>query len=868
MLKTGTPAVEDLGRRLEAPGQGDDRLVRYAIDGLVRLAGNPGYETGRGKLADDLLRLAIASPESEISKFLLEEAQYVVEQKHLRPLALLLNKKDLIEPTIRAMLRAKSAEVEVILIKQLELFRQDSLALVSIIQALGSIRSQKAIPHLRRLAISSDPEIRYQALAAMVETADLSVEPFLTTIPTLTNLEERQQAIGLCLRFARRLAEQGKKGKALEIAEKSLEILTAPDESALRSEALDILTEIAGQKAIPEIIKAIYSQDAAFQQKALNLLRKYRWPELIKMMTVNLYSLPPLNRAAVIEFLGDPEIFNQPEAIEPFLEDQELPVRLAAIRTIFNLKKEKSVPDLLQALPKSVSESQLCLKLLKTLQPESYINLLVETYPGTNDEVKITILQGIRDFIDPKWKSIVLSALESESPELRKAGAENLFQVVGPEDALWLAESYASLTEPSLAAGFQRAFAAAINLIQDGQFKQKSLLNLIGRKSGKERTRLIELLPLVGGQEGLKKAVEFIKDSDSDINRAALISLCSWPDFEASSHLINLIQQSANRSHRYLAFQALARLLKEPGVDRARKLLVLQELKSLAIYPDEKTILLNSWGNVRDIRALKELAAFFSDEERRDRAALLTCRLARPSAGEEGLSGLETIMILKKALAYVKDDPEMEETEIYLDKLLRQEGFEPLFNGKDLFGWKGLVEDPVKRARMSPEELTEAQNKADKDMRQHWRVVEGILVFDGKGHSLCTVKDYCDFELFVDWKIEPGGDSGIYLRGSPQVQIWDTAQWPEGSGGLYNNQKNPNKPLKPADNPVGTWNTFYIRMVGERVTVYLNGELVVDNVVMENYWERGKPIYRCGQIELQAHNTPLYFKNIYIREIR
>jgi len=57
-------------------------------------------------------------------------------------------------------------------------------------------------------------------------------------------------------------------------------------------------------------------------------------------------------------------------------------------------------------------------------------------------------------------------------------------------------------------------------------------------------------------------------------------------------------------------------------------------------------------------------------------------------------------------------------------------------------------------------------------------------------------------------------------------------------------------------------------MVGERVTVYLNGRLVVDNVVMENYWERDQPIYRCGQIELQAHNTPLYFKNIYLREIK
>jgi hypothetical protein len=194
-------------------------------------------------------------------------------------------------------------------------------------------------------------------------------------------------------------------------------------------------------------------------------------------------------------------------------------------------------------------------------------------------------------------------------------------------------------------------------------------------------------------------------------------------------------------------------------------------------------------------------------------------------------------------------------------------GFTALFNGKDLSGWKGLVGDPKSRAQMSADELAKSQAKADEDMRAHWKVVDGVLVFDGKGQSLCTAKDYGDFELYVDWKILPGGDSGIYLRGSPQVQIWDAGRGKIGSGGLYNNEKHPSRPTKIADKPVGQWNTFYIKMVGDRVTVRLNDELVIDNVVMENYWERDKPIYPTGQIELQNHGNTLYFKNIYLREI-
>ncbi len=194
-------------------------------------------------------------------------------------------------------------------------------------------------------------------------------------------------------------------------------------------------------------------------------------------------------------------------------------------------------------------------------------------------------------------------------------------------------------------------------------------------------------------------------------------------------------------------------------------------------------------------------------------------------------------------------------------------GFVALFNGKDLSGWKGLVGSPPSRAKMSDSELAEAQKKADDQMRAHWSVDDGVLVFDGGGQSLCTSKDYRNFELYVDWKIKEKGDSGIYLRGSPQVQIWDPALNDVGSGGLYNNQKNPSKPSEMADNPVGEWNTFYIKMVGEHVTVKLNGKVVVDNVVLENYWERDKPIYETGQIELQNHGNTLYFRNIYLREL-
>lgn len=195
------------------------------------------------------------------------------------------------------------------------------------------------------------------------------------------------------------------------------------------------------------------------------------------------------------------------------------------------------------------------------------------------------------------------------------------------------------------------------------------------------------------------------------------------------------------------------------------------------------------------------------------------------------------------------------------------EGYTALFNGSNLEGWKGLVANPIKRKAMSEADLAKAQEKADGEMNAHWSVDDGILFFDGDGSHLCTTKDYGNFEMLVDWRIPPGGDNGIYLRGAPQVQIWDPYHWPQGSGGLYNNQKGTSDPLVLADNPIGQWNTFKIKMVDDKVTVHLNDKLVVDNVVLENYWDRKQPIFPVEQLELQSHGSPAWFRNVYIKEL-
>jgi hypothetical protein len=211
-------------------------------------------------------------------------------------------------------------------------------------------------------------------------------------------------------------------------------------------------------------------------------------------------------------------------------------------------------------------------------------------------------------------------------------------------------------------------------------------------------------------------------------------------------------------------------------------------------------------------------------------------------------------------------------------------GFTALFDGKDLTGWRGRQPnyDPEAEAALPKEELAKKQAEWNTARDAHWHVDKDKqeIVSDGQSPHLATMKDYGDFEMYVDWlMVSHNGDSGIYLRGTPQVQIWDPDNprevrngAPKGSGALWNDvDSNPGKwPLVKADNPVGEWNTFHIKMVGPKVWIWFNDKLTVDGQIMDNFFDREhtRAVAAKGPIELQTHNSEMRFRNIFIREIK
>ena len=196
--------------------------------------------------------------------------------------------------------------------------------------------------------------------------------------------------------------------------------------------------------------------------------------------------------------------------------------------------------------------------------------------------------------------------------------------------------------------------------------------------------------------------------------------------------------------------------------------------------------------------------------------------------------------------------------------------WQTLFDGKDLSAWKTYGKPATEPVR--------------------WAIENGVLAWRKGAGNLATQETFGDFELELEWKISPGGNSGIMFgvdeisdkpwHTGPELQILDDAKHRDGknpltaAGALYSLYP----AAKPAAKPVGEWNTQRVKVQAGRVQSWLNGVLVVDAQIGSDDWNarvakskfapfkqfaRVKP----GRILLQDHNEDVWFRNIRVRRL-
>ncbi len=860
MLDHGAKGLHTLVRLLDSGKPDEKTTAHYALDGLAQFCGALPNTDPRRQTFIAALSSSLASSRPAVDQaFLITLLGSCPSAEGISSLRMFLHDDELCEPAAMVLQSiAEPAAGEALL----EALAQNSdTNKRTLIQALGQKKYGKAGPELLKHAQAENKTLKEAALFALAGMSWNQAEAVLQQ----NALQDDKFAIAW-LSYADATTETR---RAIEIAQTIVSNREKNWPDHLRTAAMALLVEKTGSAALAELQKTAANESASLRAAALRLAEPLTSDASTQAWIGMLPGLTPDAQADVLALLGRQKAVSATTTMRRYLSSENAGVRASALQALTSTLGDAGVKDLLGLLTTNIDETmRQQIKQSLLILPHQALNREWDRfYPTLDAAGKNLLLDVAVARQDTLRLPALIEAMQSADPALRQMGVNGL-RILGKADAV--PGCLSQLTVASATQEIKAVQDCIIDIVNREKNPKPCLQKLedyFQAANKEEKIKLLRVWRGIGSDAALKQVIAGSRDQA--LKDEALRTLCDWPSLNGLETLLQLAESKEQQTYRILAVRAALRILRENPMGDLRQLKYLQRLMKSSERNEEKTMVLSQVGQIKSVTALKYAAEFCANENIGYEAALATVQTTVPLKGAAAaLSPEQAVAAVVQAQASKPLQQKIAETPLLVSTENQPpEGFTALFNGKDLCGWKGLVEDPVKRSRMSPDELTQAQVKADEEMRNHWQAIDGVLYFDGQGHSLCTSRDYTDFEMYVDWKIEKWGDSGIYLRGAPQVQIWDTAQWPEGSGGLYNNQKNPSKPLVKADKPVGEWNTFHIIMRDERVTVYLNEVLVVDQVIMENYWERDKPIYRSGQIELQAHNTPLYFRNIFIKEL-
>lgn len=836
---------------------------RYAV---ALLATHATRQEDRQRVEAALINAVSMDSQAEVRQYHIQYLGMVGTDRSVPPLVSLLNDPELADAAIGALQAIGTTDALRVLINSLT--NKPVSTQTRIVQALGQRRFSPAIAAISPLTASSDVTLKRESLWALACIGDPGVEATLLAAADAAKYSSSPaQETEALIHYMAGRARDG--GNTTAVRSALLDRTLTAQQQQYRLAALKDFVRAEPVKSQPVLSQELNRFDEAYRRDVLTVAATAANQADIRDAWLKVYKKAKGDeQAMILDMLAgsnpDDTFFNS--VVVPAVDSKNPAVRMVAIRRLATTKKAAYAPCIASLIEKPElpdgerKEAEVAFLQLANADQVRELKMRLAAKPIVSASI-LRILAERRETLEP----LAVEAITQWPNAARPAVYAALPRIVNPASVSVLLKLLPQLSSPDEITAVQQALIAIA-----GPETAEPVLR--AASSGENRARLFPVLPYLNDPQSLRTVKASFEQGSAAEKELAFEALANWRTDEAAPYLLSLVRQPS--AFRTPAFAAYVKQVMRADWPADQRLLKLREVFPLAGNAEERKLVLREAGGVRTFLSFAFVSSWLDDPELGAAASRATMRLVLPTAdGQPGLTGQGVRKALEKVMEkLVGPDSQYERIDVqtYLEQLPFTQGFEPLFNGKDLTGWQGLVENPIARAKMTKEELAKKQAAADAKLSESWSVKDGMICFTGTGDNLCTKRTFGDVELIVDWKISKNGDSGIYLRGSPQVQIWDTSRVDVGaqvgSGGLYNNTVNKN-PLVVADNPVGEWNTLRVTMVGERVTVYLNGILVVDNVVMENYWDRKIPIFPEGPIELQAHGTELAFRDVYVREM-
>ena len=887
---TGEDGVAMLVKMINEPGKGSNSQVEYALSGLTHYVMATGNESARLTTATAYGKVLEQVSNREIKAFIIRQLQLVGKDESVSVLAKYLTQENLAGPAARALVSFNSAKADNALTAALQSAKNNVSIQKDIIQAIAEADATGVEQALLDLLATQDQNLQKVTLYALSQIGSATSLNALGALAeksafTMENTGANEAYIALI----KKLAADGNTQAAEAAANDLLSKATKLGKTQTRNSALEILLSIQKEKGLKLVLAALKDASKEYRNAALDYTSSIVNDEVYITLFKTMDKAKPEPKTDILNWIASQSEcpvqreairkvmikFDQPatELIRKQVKNNDFGVKEAAVWALVKLGDPNTIGDISALLTSSDEQVvKLAQRALASFKGD-ISTPVVKAIDKSKEAGKIAGIELLAQRKSSANLNTVLAQTKSDNESVKKAAYAALKDVVEERDLVNMC-GMLETADASTIVPLQQAVITAVS----GMSKEAQVSTISNRmlQAGESKKHLYYIvLAQTGDAKALSVISEGFAKGQGAAKDAAFEALMSCKGLEAADALYAICKDSSAPGYFDRAMNAYVKLVSNAQYTGENRLIRLRKAMEIAKTDAQKVAILKQIERTGTYLGMLYAGEFLNEKPLQQAAANAVMNIA---LGNKTYTG-ENVKTLLNKVKEVLDNPDAgyqkQAIQKHLDEMADEKGFVSLFNGKDLSGWKGLVKNPILRAKMKPEELAAEQAKADEKARSTWSVQDGVLVFNGKGDNLCTDKQYGDFEMYVDWMLDPAGpeaDAGVYLRGTPQVQIWDTARVKVGaqvgSGGLYNNQKNPSQPLKVADNKLGEWNSFYIKMVGDRVTVYLNGELVVNNVILENYWDRSQPIFPIEQIELQAHGSKVSYRNILVKELK
>jgi hypothetical protein len=840
---------------------------RYAVSLLTHYSTS---KEDKAKIERAYLAALKKSTNAEVKAYFMDNLKLVGSNESVAVLKNYIGDKDSYDPAISALVAIGTEDAKKVIMDALP--NEPVPAQVRLIKAIGELKYLSALASITTFTSNNNVLLKKQALWSAALLADASsYQVLFQEAKNVGFKNDPTEATTALVEYLRQLTTQGNIALVKEISKAILDNTLDASQQHFRLAALKALEQVDPDATLVTLLKERSRFDDEYKKEVLKIAAPSAGSaKAMKLWQKEYKKATGADQADILRMLA------KANHKESFVEAMLLPalssknkfVRITAASEIASYRNKKYTPALLDYLLRSTDADELALAQSALLQvaDKETDGLVAQKIESAQSKNKIALLEILATRRAVNYFDVVAKQTTSNEALVKEAAFHALPNVSSGSNMGALLAMLSRTENNNELKAIQSAIISAID---------KNTAGLINEAYANQKVKLLPVLPYINDSSALDKVVSSFYQGNQNEKEVAFEALKNWQNQESVRTLLAIRKNESLKKYHEQALYAFISQTGKSSWPDDQKLLMLREIMALASDKNEKIAVLRAAGNARTFLSLMFVSNYLDDAELSSAASRAAMQIALPTSdARPGLTGIEVRKILERILDKLTgEDSQYERIDIltYLQNLPYTRGYESIFNGKDLSGWQGLVENPIARAKMTKEILAKKQVEANAKVKDNWSVKDGMIVFQGDGANLCTTRPYGDFEMIVDWKISKNGDSGIYLRGTPQVQIWDIARTDVGaqvgSGGLYNNQKGRSTPLVLADNPVGEWNTFYIKMIGDRVTVYLNGVLVVDNVVLENYWDRNLPIFIEEAIELQAHGTDLTFRNIYVKEL-